>query len=101
MNLNFLKEGTRYFNEKAKRTAFKSVFSTEEGQSVLAMLAETNFVFQSSHASDPYTSAWQEGQRTAVMAIINLVGADLETIRRKIDSQEEARRRQNNLQQRA
>ena len=55
------------------------------------MLANAHFVFRTSHASDPYTSAWQEGQRTVVMEIINLVGADLEAIRKRIDMQEQAR----------
>ena len=87
---------TRWLQEKEKRTRFKEVFSGEEGQDVIAALANAHFVFRTSHASDPYTSAWQEGQRTVVMEIINLVGADLETIRKRIDMQEIAR-----IQQRA
>ena len=87
---------SRWLQEKEKRTRFKEVFSGEEGQDVIAALANAHFVFRTSHASDPYTSAWQEGQRTVVMEIINLVGADLETIRKRIDMQETAR-----LQQRA
>ena len=55
------------------------------------MLANAHYVFRTSHANDPYTSAWQEGQRTVVMEIINLVGADLEAIRKRIDMQEQAR----------
>ena len=55
------------------------------------MLANAQFVFRTSHANDPYTSAWQEGQRTVVLEIINLVGADLEAIRKRIDMQEQAR----------
>ena len=46
---------------------------------------------RTSHANDPYTSAWQEGRRTVVLEIINLVGADLEAIRKRIDMQEQAR----------
>jgi hypothetical protein len=66
------------------------------------MLSEAHFVFRTSHADDPYTSAWQEGQRTVVMEIINLVGADLEVVRRRIALQEEARQeRQSSLQFRA
>ena len=87
---------SRWLQEKGKRKSFKEVFSGEEGQDVIAMLANAHYVFRTSHASDPYTSAWQEGQRTVVMEIINLVGADLETIRKRIDMQETAR-----LQQRA
>ena len=55
------------------------------------MLAHAHFVFRTSHANDPYTSAWQEGRRTVVLEIINLVGADLEAIRKRIDMQEQAR----------
>ena len=55
------------------------------------MLANAHFVFKTSHANDPYTSAWQEGRRTVVLEIINLVGADLEAIRKRIDLQEQAR----------
>tara|TARA_R100001530_G_scaffold27926_1_gene22191 strand:+ start:1279 stop:1548 length:270 start_codon:yes stop_codon:yes gene_type:complete len=82
---------TRWLQEKEKRTRFKEVFSGEEGQDVIAALANAHFVFRTSHSSDPYTSAWQEGQRTVVMEIINLVGADLEAIRKRIDMQEQAR----------
>ena len=82
---------SRWLQEKEKRTRFKEVFSGEEGQDVIAALANAHFVFQTSHANDPYTSAWQEGRRTVVMAIINLVGADLEAIRKRIDLQEQAR----------
>jgi len=98
----FLDKSNRWSKEKEKRTTFKEVFSGEEGQDVLAMLAEAHFVFRTSHADNPYTSAWQEGQRTVVMEIINLVGADLEVVRRRIAMQEEARQeRQSSLQFRA
>ena len=73
--------------EKDKRDKFKLVFGTDEGKDVLALLANAHFVYQTTHASDPYTTAWHEGQRTAVMEIINLVGADLESIRKRIDLQ--------------
>tara|TARA_R100000781_G_scaffold109313_1_gene74229 strand:- start:22 stop:291 length:270 start_codon:yes stop_codon:yes gene_type:complete len=82
---------SRWLQEKEKRTRFKEVFSGEEGQDVLAMLANAHYVFRTSHAKDPYTSAWQEGQRTVVLEIINLVNADLEAIRKRIDLQEQAR----------
>ena len=82
---------SRWLQEKGKRKSFKEVFSGEEGQDVIAMLANAHYVFRTSHASDPYTSAWQEGQRAVVMEIINLVGADLEAIRKRIDMQEQAR----------
>ena len=82
---------SRWLQEKEKRTRFKEVFSGEEGQDVLAMLANAHFVFKTSHANDAYTSAWQEGRRTVVLEIINLVGADLEAIRKRIDLQEQAR----------
>ena len=86
----------RWNNEKRKREDFKEVFGTEQGKNVLALLANSHFVYRTTHSNDPYTSAWQEGQRTVVMEIINLVGADLETIRKRMDMQEIAR-----LQQRA
>ena len=82
---------SRWLQEKANRTKLKEVFSGEEGKDVLAMLANAHFVFQTSHSNDPYTSAWQEGRRTVVLEIINLVGADLEAIRKRIDMQEQAR----------
>ena len=82
---------SRWLQEKEKRTRFKEGFSGEEGQDVLAMLANAHYVFRTSHAKDPYTSAWQEGQRTVVLEIINLVNADLEAIRKRIDLQEQAR----------
>ena len=81
----------RWNNEKQKRQNFKEVFGSEQGKDVLALLANSHFVYRTTHSNDPYTSAWQEGQRTVVMEIINLVGADLETIRKRIDMQEFAR----------
>jgi hypothetical protein len=81
----------RFNNEKFKRESFKEVFGSEAGKDVLALLAKAHFVYKTSHSNDPYTSAWQEGQRTVVMEIINLVGADLEAIRARIDMQETAR----------
>ena len=82
---------SRWLQEKEKRKIFKEVFSGEEGKDVLAMLANAHFVFKTSHSKDPYTSAWQEGQRTVVLEIINLVNVDLEAIRKRIDMQEQAR----------
>ena len=82
---------SRWNNEKQKRQNFKEVFGTEQGKEVLALLANSHFVYRTTHSNDPYTSAWQEGQRTVVMEIINLVGADLEAIRKRIDMQEQAR----------
>mgnify|MGYP000202675884 CR=1 FL=1 len=81
----------RFDTEKFKRESFKEVFGTEEGKNVLALLAKSHFVYRTSHSDDPYKSAWQEGQRTVVMEIINLVGADIEAIRKRIDMQETAR----------
>ena len=49
---------SRWLQEKEKRKRFKEVFSGEEGQDVIAALANAHFVFRTSHASDPYTSAW-------------------------------------------
>ena len=66
-------------------------FNNEKCKDVLALLANAHFVYKTSHSNDPYTSAWQEGPRTVVMEIINLVGADLEAIRKRIDMQETAR----------
>ena len=45
---------SRWLQEKEKRTRFKEVFSGEEGQDVIAALANAHFVFRTSHASDPY-----------------------------------------------
>ncbi len=88
---------SRWLQEKGKRKSFKEVFSGEEGQDVIAMLANAHYVFRTSHAGDPYTSAWQEGQRSVVLKIMEMVDTDLRVLRTRYDQQELARiKRQDN-----
>ena len=84
--------------ESKTRSLFKDCFSTAEGKEVLAKLVKDYHVFKTTPTPDPYLSAWQEGQRSVVLKILELVDTDLRVLRTRYDQQELARRnRQDNL----
>jgi hypothetical protein len=84
--------------ESRLRRIYKECFSTEEGQEVLTKLIQDHFVFKTTPTPDPYLSAWQEGQRSVVLKILEMVDTDLRVLRTRYDQQELAKRnRQDNL----
>ena len=87
-----------WFDKEAHtRKIFKECFSTEEGQEVLTKLVKDHFVFKTTPTADPYLAAWQEGQRSVVLKILELVDTDLRVFRARYDQQELARsKRQDN-----
>ena len=83
--------------ESNNRRIFKECFSTEEGQQVLTKLVQDHFVFKTTPTPDPYLSAWQEGQRSVILKILEMVDTDLRVLRTRYDQQELARvKRQDN-----
>ena len=83
--------------ESKIRRLFKDCFSTEEGQEVLTRLVKDYHVFKTTPTPDPYLSAWQEGQRSVILKILEMVDTDLRVLRTRYDQQELARRnRQDN-----
>jgi hypothetical protein len=88
-----------WFDREAQtRKAFKECFETEQGKAVLNKLIKDHFVFKTTPTPDPYLSAWQEGQRSVVLKIMELVDTDLRVLRTRYDQQELARlKRQDNI----
>ena len=88
-----------WFDKEAKtRRLYKDCFSTEQGQEVITKLVKDYHVFKTTPTPDPYVSAWQEGQRSVVLKILEMVDTDLRVLRTRYDQIELARRnRQDNL----
>ena len=80
------------FNErKREQDLFRDVFKGEQGQDLLAILAKTFHVYKSVQTPDPYVSAFQEGQRSVIMKIIEIIQTDLDAVKRRMDQQEQER----------
>ena len=83
--------------ETNTRKLFKECFATEQGQEVLIKLVKDYHVFKTTPTPDPYLSAWQEGQRSVVLKILEMVDTDLRVLRTRYDQKELAKRnRQDN-----
>ena len=80
------------FQERKREVdLFRDVFGGEQGQDLLAILAKKFHVYKTAQTPDPYISAFQEGQRSVVMKIIEIVETDLEAVKRRMDQQEAER----------
>tara|TARA_Y100000296_G_C5123808_1_gene231787 strand:- start:529 stop:798 length:270 start_codon:yes stop_codon:yes gene_type:complete len=76
---------------KREAELFRDVFGSEQGKDLLAILAKNFNVYKTVHTPDPYTSAFQEGQRSVVIKIMEVIQTDLEAVKRRMDQQEEER----------
>tara|TARA_R100001530_G_scaffold27242_1_gene21833 strand:+ start:193 stop:462 length:270 start_codon:yes stop_codon:yes gene_type:complete len=76
---------------KREQDLFRDVFKNEQGKDLLAILAKSFHVYKTAQTPDPYISAFQEGQRSVVMKIIEIVETDLEAVKRRMDQQEAER----------
>ena len=76
---------------KREQDLFRDVFKNEQGKDLLAILAKSFHVYKTAQTPDPYISAFQEGQRSGVMKIIEIVETDLEAVKRRMDQQEAER----------
>ena len=80
------------FNErKREQDLFRDVFKSDQGQDLLAILSKSFHVYKSIQTPDPYVSAFQEGQRSVIMKIIEIVETDLDAVKRRMDQQEQER----------
>ena len=61
-----------FFRPSQKRRAalYQEVFTPEPGKRVLADLIEQNFIFNTTQGADPYETAFREGRRAVVLAIL-------------------------------
>jgi len=73
---------------------FRDVFAGEQGQDLLAILAKKFHVYKFMQTPDPYVSAFQEGQRSVVVQIMETIQTDLDGLKRRLDLQQEAKDKQ-------
>jgi len=73
---------------------FRDVFAEEKGQDLLAILAKKFHVYKFLQTPDPYVSAFQEGQRSVVVQIMETINSDLDALKRRLDIQQEAKDKQ-------
>ena len=66
--------------DKKRRATYKEVFSTEPGREVLEDLMKNNFLWTSTQTSDSHETAFNEGRRSVILAILNYVSLDADRI---------------------
>lgn len=77
--------------ESQLRTDFKACFNSDAGKRVLDKLVKDHYVFKTQPTPDPYLAAWQDGQRSLVLKIMEMVDTDLRALRMRYDQNELAR----------
>ena len=81
-------------DRKREIELFRDVFAGEQGQDLLAILAKKFHVYKFLQTPDPYVSAFQEGQRSVVVQIMETINSDLDALKRRLDIQQEAKDKQ-------
>ncbi len=75
--------------KKAIKVAdYKSVFTSDKGQLVLADLMRTHYVMSSTYDSDPTLTALREGERNVVLRILAMLKVDVEELYKRIEALE-------------
>ena len=86
-----------FLERKHEDELFKEVFKGEAGKELIAHLSNVFHVFKTTQAPDPYVSAFQEGQRSVVIRIMEILHQDLDAVKRRHDRmKEEHEKRQQN-----
>ena len=75
-------------DRKREIELFRDVFAGEQGQDLLAILAKKFHVYKFLQTPDPYVSAFQEGQRSVVVQIMETINSDLDALKRRLDIQQ-------------
>ena len=83
-----------FTERKREIELFRDVFAGEQGQDLLAILAKKFHVYKFLQTPDPYVSAFQEGQRSVVVQIMETLQTDLDALKRRLDMQQEAKDKQ-------
>jgi hypothetical protein len=82
------------FTERKKEAElFRNVFGSEEGKELLAILAKNFHVYKTVQTPDPYISTYQEGQRSVVIKIMEIIHTDLDALKRRMDQIENERQK--------
>ena len=80
------------FGEKKREVQmFREVFGTDEGKEILAILARKFHVYKFMQTPDPYISAFQEGQRSVVIQILEILKTDLDAVKRRLGQMDDER----------
>ena len=80
------------FSERKREIdLFRDVFNTEHGKDILAILAKKFHVYKFMQTPDPYVSAFQEGQRSVIIQILEILQTDLDALKKRLDLQQEAK----------
>ena len=80
------------FGEKKREVQmFREVFGTDEGKEILAILARKFHVYKFMQTPDPYISAFQEGQRSVVVQIMEILKTDLDAVKRRLGQMDDER----------
>lgn len=75
------------------RSDFQATFKTDPGRRTLSHLASICHVYGPCHVpGDPYTTAYQDGQRDTVLTIINLLKPITDEERTAMAESEDAKR---------
>ena len=70
---------------------FKEVFGGDAGREMVSVLAKMFHVFKIIQTPDPYVSAFQEGQRSVVIKIMEMLHQDLDAVKRRLEVMEQQR----------
>ena len=82
----------RPFGEKKREVQMiRDVFETDEGKEILAILARKFHVYKFMQTPDPYISAFQEGQRSVVIQILEILKTDLDAVKRRLGQMDDER----------
>ena len=86
-----------FTERKREQDLFREVFKGEQGEDLLAILAKSFHVYKTAQTPDPYVSAFQEGQRSVIIRIMEILHQDLDAVKRKHDQMkaEQEKRQQN------
>jgi hypothetical protein len=80
-----------FSERKREQDLFRDIFKGEQGEDILAVLAKNFHVYKTLQTPDPYVSAYQEGQRSVIIRIMEILQTDLNAIKQRIDHQESER----------
>ena len=70
--------------EKRRRATYKEIFGSEAGKEVLDDLMKSNYFFTSTQTGDSHETAFNEGRRSVILAILNYVSLDIEKIQQRM-----------------
>ena len=80
-----------FLERKHEDELFKEVFKGEAGKELIAHLAHVFHVYKTNQTPDPYVSAFQEGQRSVVIKIMEMLHQDLDAVKRRLEVMEQQR----------